>query len=123
MNEDIKKEWAEALNSGEYEQGPGVLRREKDGKAEYCCLGVLCELYLKEHNRTWDVNVFNGVSRLDDEEHYLPRAVREWAGLTMENPAVSIPGDYGEEHYHNLSDLNDIHEKSFQDIAGFIQQL
>ena len=44
MNEFTKK-WVVALRSGKYKQGKGVLRNEKD---EFCCLGVACDLYIKE---------------------------------------------------------------------------
>lgn len=36
-----RKEWIEALKSGEYKQGAGYLRTKDD---EFCCLGVLCAL-------------------------------------------------------------------------------
>lgn len=32
--------WVEALRSGEYQQGPGFLKRN----GRYCCLGVLAEI-------------------------------------------------------------------------------
>lgn len=43
MNIEIRDEWADALESGEYEQGFG--RLNFDGK--FCCLGVLSELLVK----------------------------------------------------------------------------
>lgn len=42
MNQKIAERWADALRSGQYEQGSGYLHKV-DGS--YCCLGVLCELY------------------------------------------------------------------------------
>ena len=37
----FKKSWIEALKSGYYIQGTGVLRSiDNDGDAQYCCLGV-----------------------------------------------------------------------------------
>ena len=36
-----KSDWINALKSGEYKQGKGVLNRNNK---EFCCLGVLCEL-------------------------------------------------------------------------------
>lgn len=46
MREDIKKQWVEALRSGDYEQTTGqLIRREfASDTLEFCCLGVLCEL-------------------------------------------------------------------------------
>ena len=45
MNEAVKTKWIEALLSEEYLQGKGCLKRGE----EYCCLGVLTELYIQEH--------------------------------------------------------------------------
>jgi hypothetical protein len=41
MNYLIKK-WIEALRSGQYKQGNGLLRSEEN---QFCCLGVLCDVY------------------------------------------------------------------------------
>lgn len=41
MNEELKKRWVEALRSGRYPQGKGLLR---DVNGNYCCLGVLEEI-------------------------------------------------------------------------------
>lgn len=49
MRKAVKKKWLEALRSGEYKQGKRTLRRiEADGGYSYCCLGVLCDLAVKE---------------------------------------------------------------------------
>jgi hypothetical protein len=45
MNKVIKKEWVERLRSGKYKQGKYRLR---DSNNNYCCLGVLCEVYVDE---------------------------------------------------------------------------
>ncbi len=45
MDEQIKKQWVEALRSGRYKQGREYLRTElSDGSYSYCCLGVLCDI-------------------------------------------------------------------------------
>lgn len=41
MKAEIKQKWLEALRSGRYEQGRGVLRSRAD---RFCCLGILCDL-------------------------------------------------------------------------------
>lgn len=44
---DVKmiREWVEALESGDYNQGQGLLKQVVDeGKVQHCCLGVLCEV-------------------------------------------------------------------------------
>lgn len=37
----LRERWLEALRSGNYKQGRGVLRNKED---EFCCLGVLCDV-------------------------------------------------------------------------------
>lgn len=87
MKPKIKQLWIDALRSGKYKQGSGQLR---DGD-EYCCLGVLCEVY---RNRTkhgkWEDGRF--VVGKFDELYVLPPPVYKWAGLDgndePQNPMV-----------------------------------
>lgn len=44
MNQKIKKKWVKALRSGKYKQGTEALKFTYDGEAEFCCLGVLCDI-------------------------------------------------------------------------------
>ena len=46
MNRELGQKLVEALRSGKYPKGKGKLCRINlnTGKAEYCCLGVLCEI-------------------------------------------------------------------------------
>ena len=46
LPEDIKKEWLNALSSGEYRKGEGSFYRETTNS--YCCLGVLHDILLKK---------------------------------------------------------------------------
>lgn len=39
--------WVKALRSGEYKQGYGYLHYKRGGKDKFCCLGVLCDLAVK----------------------------------------------------------------------------
>ena len=51
MNRQIKDKWITALRSGEYNQdSDGGYLKTCDG---YCCLGVLCDLYVKETGKEW----------------------------------------------------------------------
>lgn len=110
MKEAIKKRWLEALNSGEYNQTTGRLKRESG----FCCLGVLCDLYSKEKNEEWyaysDYHFeFLGSPTL------LPLAVRRWAGIEEGNPSVSY------KRPTSLAQLND-RGKTFKQIAKVIKK-
>jgi hypothetical protein len=47
MKPEIAKMWTDALRNGKYKQGKHHLRKYKLGIVEYCCLGVLCEIYAR----------------------------------------------------------------------------
>lgn len=75
MEPELKKLWVDALESGEYTQGTGMLKYSYDGDNEsYCCLGVLCDVLSKlegEQHGTWDdrSNFVTG-SRYNAEDPY-----------------------------------------------------
>jgi hypothetical protein len=47
MNKELKQAWIDALRSGKYTQGQGLLKKRTDDI--YCCLGVLCEVSPELH--------------------------------------------------------------------------
>src|SRR5215469_9718764 len=75
---------AEALESGDYEQGKNYLLTTKDDKRKYCCLGVACEIsglgdwipVRPLHSKSNYV-----VSDVDYCDAELPHAVQEWLGI------------------------------------------
>ena len=120
MNQEIKQKWIEALRSGSYSQTKQQLKKENS----FCCLGVLCDLYLKENNQDWVIQGNDaGVIVHDEEEYYmplievavLPEKVYTWAGLDEENPEV----EYAEQ-IMPISDVNDL-GRSFKEIASIIE--
>lgn len=115
MNDQIKKRWVAALRSGKYKQNVGTL---KSTSGKYCCLGVLCELYSKEHEVPWQARqCFMG--QLD----VLPFAVAEWAGLGyIRSPAVmrEIPFSNKTES-QTLGYMND-RRVPFRVIADLIEE-
>jgi len=118
MKESIRDLWADALESGEYEQGVGSMLKYD----RYCCLGVLCDLHRKAHDvDEWEPDEdYKSLSYLEARNH-LPTAVVEWCGLTSEeigNAADNqsnvvfrdtVTGAYGKTYEVNMnaSDLND----------------
>lgn len=111
MNPIVKQKWVAALRSGEYKQGQKRLRNEEGfGDVTYCCLGVLVDLYCKEHNTT-----FGQVCEYGRE--VLPDRVVEWAGidpgLYQNNPEVDG---------RVLAEWNDIQMAGFDHIAELIER-
>jgi hypothetical protein len=109
MNEEVKTLWTEALRSGEFEQGRGALT-VIDGGDRYCCLGVLCKVAIANG---LDIKVTPEEERVwyDHESAYLPRSVRDWAGLETSDPLL------GE---HAASAWNDDEHADFTKIADLI---
>jgi hypothetical protein len=130
MNSEIKKLWLRALRSGEYKQGVCALRKITSGGYEFCCLGVLCDLYTKQekHQGTehaewvpkWLIDEqtsnripmrfsseFDGVTVF--EEVVPPAQVWKWAGLDKANPSVDFIPKESEpgQTRSTLADLND----------------
>lgn len=108
MNPEIKQKWLDALTNGTYKQGRKALRI----KDEYCCLGVLCDLYVKETKSEWKIeNPISEEYSICNERMGLPAEVILWAELNSSAPY------FGTE---NLIYLNDTMRKSFLEIAEVI---
>jgi len=113
MNPEIKKRWIEALNSDEYKQTKMFL---KDSTG-FCCLGVLTDLYIKDHNQEWNLDEYGKYS-FQLEGGVLHTYVVNWSGLNYDDP-----------YYHDsntdddiyLSVLNDS-GRSFKQIAQVIEE-
>lgn len=65
MQPELKQKWIEALRSGKYKQGVGVLRSATD---KFCCLGVLCDI---TDNNSWKLNSYAGYYYFKDRGYYL----------------------------------------------------
>lgn len=133
MNQEVKAEWTKALRSGDYSQTTGRLRRATgDGKGGFCCLGVLCDLAVKA-----GVTTLREVVPFEDDDdlvfyHYgsneetavLPPEVRDWAGLSGENPYLDGGPQPDEDEYvrhDTLASTND-GGATFSEIADIIDQ-
>jgi hypothetical protein len=109
MNPQIKQKWLNALRSGEYQQTQERLRKE-DG---FCCLGVLCDLYIKENNVEWQHNEVDGYL-YEKNSTVLPLSVIEWAGVEDHNPNIN-------NRTETLARLND-KGSTFEQIANLIEE-
>lgn len=119
MNELIKEQWIKDLESGEFTQCTLVLHNDVGG---YCCLGVLCEQYIREHpeEQGWNLNL-SGEYELLSEYEVLPKCVQKWAGLNDPNPNIEPPEESILIHSTTLAELNDGHTP-FTKIAQLIRE-
>ena len=121
MNKNAEK-WLQALESGDYPQSTHCLK-DKDG---YCCLGVACDIFMKETGEgSWEqhkestpqesleVFVLDG----EVESGVLTSRVREWLGLYDECGA-SKDNPHGNASCTNMND----HGASFQHIAAILRK-
>lgn len=114
MDADLKRRWVEALRSGEYRQGRMALQ----SGGEYCCIGVLCDVY---DDSKW----------VDPPAHYRGEDRRAY-GTTANVGNLQVGGldaamgiDFEVEGGHVLdvlADLNDYGGASFTQIADWIEE-
>jgi hypothetical protein len=134
MDQQIKAEWVAALRSGEYEQGVQLLRQGD----QFCCLGVLCDLHRKAHQKEGENDTVNSWFPTIDPEmdnapcfsyRYgnttsLPDVVIDWCGLYSCDPPVQrivCPQDYDVTEDGTLSSFND-KGLTFDQIADIIEE-
>lgn len=103
MKPDAKAQWLTALRSGDYQQGQGYLRQGD----QYCCLGVLCDLYGKAVGPEWEDS--GEVYSMFHCDTVLPLKVQVWAGI----PGKPNPLD--------LAALNDS-GATFEELANIIEE-
>jgi hypothetical protein len=134
MKIDIAKQWVDALKSGTYQQGQGKLHAtDINGTCMYCCLGVLCDLYMQQNPDELDVKVVtrksdvnlqhtqmlsigdDSITVYDNDSLVLPLRVREWAGM---HDALGrfTNASHAQD---SLAELND-HGMSFAKLADVI---
>jgi len=120
-NRENTKKWVEALRTGGYAQAQGYLL--DSNTAGYCCLGVACDLFLREQGIQkeryepdyWVSRWFSLDSELDN---ILPHEVAEWLGLSN-----STDGDSNENPLVGGRPLSGINDQggSFEQIADLIE--
>ena len=108
MNQEIKQRWIKALRSGEYQQGKESLYH----CGKFCCLGVLTDLYIKEHGLQWNQDSADLWS-FEEEGGVLPRSVQKWSGIDFPNPTILSD---------RATDHNDNYDLSFNEIAALIEE-
>lgn len=118
MNPVIVKEWINKLRSGKFKQGVGNLCSvDPKGNFLYCCLGVLFETLIEKEFPVKKSDLPNDGSygsatyefKKERDACCLSEKVRESIGMT-------------EDTMQTLIDKNDIGEKSFKQIATYIEK-
>lgn len=119
MNPEIKQRWVYALRNDYRQQSDGKLRTNNG----FCCLGVLCDLYLKDHKEEWELVSYSDESPQDYyicsySSDVLPKSVCLWAGLSSNNPILVVTEDPdGVEFETHYDDDELVVSKMSEDIA------
>jgi hypothetical protein len=121
MNKENIQKLVNALRSGEYPQAKGALKNE-DG---FCCLGVACDIYAKEHRLEWEKGNAKGFDSLLLETALPPSQVWLWLGgdneFDYKNPSLEIPPHLQKKAQTcskaHATTLNDNCDFTFEEIA------
>jgi len=141
MKAEVKDQWVKDLRSGDYEQGGSYLDRTRDGRRQYCCLGVLCDQAVRagvtpapeldDLGRRYYLDDKFDQGKVVGEEFNqacsLPRKVAEWAGVPHEEgplgaDIVFLPAEDEEGYRLTAIGANDMEGLTFLEIADLIEQ-
>ncbi len=120
MDRDIAKRWVKALRSGLYPKTAEFLRNPNGPNGcGFCALGVLCDLYYRDTGDGWPAG---------HDPHLPAPAVLDWAGIKYrirvlsrgEAALDSVPRLTHNGEQREITDLNDIAELSFAQLADLI---
>lgn len=104
-----RRNWIHALESGEYEQGTGLLVDKCDGKFFHCCIGVECVTNGGSNSES----LFSLVSESDNYRLFEKRMGLKWSGLGSDTKELT----------GRLISMNDERKRSFKFIARFLRVL
>jgi hypothetical protein len=102
MRAELKKQWCQALRSGDYTQAKSTLYDAKEDG--YCCLGVLCHLV----GGNLQMTSYEPLARLLQEGKEPPFDADAWFDRQNE--------------IDHLTWMNDVGDKSFTEIAAYIEE-
>jgi hypothetical protein len=133
VNEHNVRLVVEALRSGEFPQGFGRLANMlSGGKIQYCCLGVMCEVAIRNGVQL-EITEGEGARRYDGVEGLLPVRVAQWLELGGKELGMDLSDDplarlvsplvssSAGQQAMELSSLNDTFEWTFNEIADAIE--
>lgn len=103
--EQVVNLWIKALRSGKYKRQRTALRCD----GGFCCLGVLCDLAVKDGGASWQlVNGSSSMYSFLGESYSLPKVIKKFLKLS-------------DNEIGGLVDLNDVQCLSFTQIALYIE--
>ena len=105
MNAELKDRWVAALRSGAYDQCTSCLWDADNN--QYCCLGVLCDIYDPDG---WN---FDDIER-DNEVEYCGEA-------DALSAAVRLGVGLSKNMMRRLINMNDTNCNDFDEIADYIE--
>lgn len=114
-----RKLWIDALRSGDYTQGYGALCCNIDGEEAHCCLGVLCEVYIKAGGELKKEPALDGKTFYDSDKGGVPNKVIEWVGFKSSRFNAVANRKYKDRI--GLADMNDYSGLDFNGIANIIE--
>lgn len=113
---DFQLEWLDALESGKYKQGKSKLKyTDGEGKCNFCCLGVGCELLNIENKCGLD-----GTFVFEEDYVFLPPGKLTNA-LKLNDSTGALINNSNDTYSFSLSYINDT-GKSFKEIAKFCRE-
>ena len=135
----VKGLWLSELRSKKYQQGTEWLKTVQFGKeSKYCCLGILTEIYLKEHKEEWitpsidedsHVQLCSITDDIERRKALPPKRVNEWALDDTSKGIKDHPWVYekhisekGLEFEWSLWKDNDCKKLTFLQIADIIEE-
>jgi hypothetical protein len=115
MDKDFKEKWIEALRGDEYAQGRCALNEDNN----FCCLGVLADIYINEIGGEWKISSFSGLKTpifiINGE-----KVESFHVGNLSEELRVEL--DLSQKQISTLIELNDYKKCSFEEIADYIEK-
>jgi hypothetical protein len=119
VNKANMRAWVAALRSGEYAQGRERLAQWNGSSWSYCCLGVACDLAMKDGVQI-QVERRNNSLVFDGTALALPERVMDWLGLERSNPWIGVREDGTS---IAATHANDSLRWTFEQIADGIESL
>ena len=87
-----REAWAQALESGEYTQAKGALRRGDS----YCALGVGCDVFVKANPGKMPWQDSEGIWRIAGRGLTMPEVIARWFGVSRtRRQSISDSNDSG----------------------------